>query len=91
MGIAEDSSDIESEDLLFLMIIQFQVKKIKNLEFSTFLQNHDFGYLKKPVPNNLRMTIVQHGPEIYQHKSSPFAEKDGRSSSRQWFEKVSTN
>ena len=24
------------------------------------------------------MTVVQHGPEIYQHKSGPFADKDGR-------------
>ena len=37
------------------------------------------------------MTIVQHDPERYQHKSGPLAEVDGRSLSRQWFAKVSTN
>ena len=60
-------------------------------DFSTFLQRNDFGYLKKLVPDNLKMTTVQHGPERYQNKSGPFAEKDGRSSSKQWFEKVYTN
>lgn len=40
------------------------------------------------------MTIVQHGPEKYQNKSgpfTPFAEKDGRSFSKKWFYKASTN
>ena len=60
-------------------------------DFSNFLQRNDFGYLRKPVPDNLKITIIQHGPERYQNKSSPFAEKDGRSLSLQWFEKVSTN
>ena len=52
-------------------------------DFSTFLQRNDFGYLKKPVPDNLKITIIQHGPERYQNKSMPFAEKDGRSLSKQ--------
>ena len=60
-------------------------------DFSTFLQRNDFGCSKKPVPDNLKITIMQHGPERFQNKSSPFAEKDGRSLSQQWFEKVSTN
>ena len=60
-------------------------------DFSTFLQKNDFGYLKKPVPDNWKITIVQHCPERYQNKSSPFTEKDGRSLSQQWFEKVFTN
>ena len=53
-------------------------------------ERHDFGYLKKPVPDNLKIIIIQHGPEGYQNKS-PLAEKDGRSLSQQWFEKVFTN
>ena len=59
--------------------------------FSTFLQRSDFGNLKKPVSDNLKITIIQHGPERYQNESSLFAEKDGRSLSEQWFKKVSTN
>ena len=55
----------------------------KKENFSTFLQRNDFGYLKKPVPDNLKITIIQHGPERYQNKSSPFAEKDRRSLSQQ--------
>ena len=58
---------------------------------STFLQRNNFGYLKKPVPDNLKITIIQHGPERHQNKSCSFAEKDGRSLFQQWFEKVSTN
>ena len=34
---------------------------------------------------------MQHWPGRYQNKINPFAEKDGRSLSQQWFEKVSTN
>ena len=60
-------------------------------DFCTFLQRNDCGYLKKPVPDNLKITKIQHGPERYQNKRSPFAEKDGRSLSQQWFKKVSTN
>ena len=60
-------------------------------DFSTFLQRSDFGYLKKPVPDNLKITIIPNGPERYQHKSCPFAEKDRRFLSQQWFKKVSTN
>ena len=60
-------------------------------DFSTFLQRNDFGYLKKPVSDNLKITIIQHGPKRYQNESSPFAEKDGRSLSQQWFEEVSAN
>jgi len=63
----------------------------ENIDFDIFLQRNDFGYLKKPVSDNLKITIIQHGPERYQNKSCPFAEKDGRSLSPQWFEKVSTN
>ena len=48
-------------------------------DFSTFLQRNDFGYLKKPIPDNLKITIIQHGLERHQNKSSPFAEKDERS------------
>ena len=55
----------------------------KKEDFSTFLQRNDFRYLKKPVPDNLKITIIQHGPERYQNKSMPFAEKDGRSLSKQ--------
>ena len=58
---------------------------------STFLKRNNFGYSKKPVPDNLKITIIRHGPERYQNKSCPFTEKDGRSLSQQWFEKVSTN
>ena len=60
-------------------------------DFSTFLQRNDLEYLKKPVSNNLKIAMMQFGPERYQNKSCPFAEKDGRSLSQQWFEKVSTN
>ncbi|XP_013792050.1 zinc finger MYM-type protein 1-like [Limulus polyphemus] len=63
----------------------------KDGDFSTFFERNDFGYLKKPVSNKLKITIVQHGPERYQNKSGPFIEKNGRSFSKQWFEKVSTN
>ena len=60
-------------------------------DFSPFLQRNDFGYLKKPVPDNLKITIIHHGPERYQNKSCIFVEKDRRSSFQQWLEKVSTN
>ena len=59
-------------------------------DFSTFLQRNDFGYLKKPVLNDLEI-IIKHGPERYLNKSCPFAEKDGRFLSQQWFKNVSTN
>ena len=55
------------------------------------MPRNNFGYLKKAVPDNLKITIIQHGRERYQNKSSPFAEKDGRFLSQQWFEKISTN
>ena len=45
-------------------------------DFSTFLQRNDFGYLKKPVPDKLKITIIQHGRKRYQNKSSPSAEND---------------
>ena len=48
------------------------------------MRSNEFGYLKKPVPDNLKITILK-------NKSCPFAEKDGRSLSQQRFEKVSTN
>ena len=60
-------------------------------DFSTFLQRNEFGYLIQPVSDNLKITIIQHGPERYQNISCQFAEKGGRSLSQQWFEKVSTN
>ena len=60
-------------------------------DFSTFLQRNDFGYLKKPVSDSLKITIIQHRPGRYQNKSSLFTEKVGRSLSQQWFEKVSAN
>ena len=60
-------------------------------DFRTILERNDFGYLKKAVSDNLKIAIIQHGRERYRNKSSPFAEKDGRSLSQQWFEKVSTN
>lgn len=105
VGVAEDSSDMESENKTVSSQSPCQNDDSTSTSSSeenkddhkedfntmTFFQKHDFGYLKKPVPDNLRMTIVQHGPERYQHKSGPFAEKDGRSLSRHWFEKVSTN
>ena len=37
-------------------------------DFNTFLQRNDFGYLKKPVSDNLKITIIQHGTERYQKK-----------------------
>ena len=39
-------------------------------DFSIFLQRSDFGCLKKPIPDHLKMTILQHGPERYQNKSA---------------------
>ena len=69
------------------MMIPMEKKRI----FQHFFAKNDFGCLRKPVPDNLKITIIQHGLERYQNKSSPFAEKDGRSLSLQWFEKVSTN
>ena len=60
-------------------------------DFSTFLQRNDFGYLKKPVSDNLKITVIQRGPDRYQSKSCPLAEKNGRSLCQQWFEKVFTN
>ena len=59
--------------------------------FSTFLHRNNFGYLKKAVPDKLKITIIQHGPEKYQNKGSAYAKKDGRPLSQQWFHKVSTN
>ena len=38
-------------------------------DFSTFLQTNYFGYLEKPVPDNLKVTTVQHGPERYQNET----------------------
>ena len=35
------------------------------------MQRNDFEYLKKPVSDNLKTTIITNGPERYQNKSSP--------------------
>ncbi|XP_059160047.1 uncharacterized protein LOC131943787 [Physella acuta] len=59
-----------------------------------FLKENDFGYLRKHIPDQLKMTIVECGPEKYQHKNGPFrptCDKDDRSFTKQWFEKHSTN
>ena len=63
-------------------------------DLSLFLKENDFGYLRKHIPDQLKMTIVECGPEKYQHKSGPFrptCDKDDRSFTKQWFEKRSTN
>ena len=80
--------------VLFLprLHVKMMIPAEKKKEISAlFLQRNDFGYLKKSVPDSLKITIVQHGPERYQNKSSLFAEKDGRSLSQQWFKKVFIN
>ena len=99
---AENSSDTSMElehnnnsSLLFLprLHVKMMIRAEKKKKISAlFLQRNDFGYLKKPVPYNSKITIIQlYGPKRYQNKSSPFAKKDRRSLSQQWFEKVFTN
>ena len=51
--------------VLFLprLNVKMMIPAKKKKDFSIFLQRNDFGYFKKPVPDNLKIIIIQHGPE----------------------------
>jgi hypothetical protein len=56
-----------------------------------FLEKNDFGFLKRPVSDELRLEIVKRGPAVFQNTDAQFFEQKGRSFSRTWFKKVTTN
>ena len=78
--------------VFFLSLSQVDDSKEEDeRQFRAFVEQNNFGYLKKPVSDKLKITIIQHGPKKYQNKGSTFAKKDGRSLCQHWFYKVPTN
>jgi hypothetical protein len=59
--------------------------------FKMVLEKNDFGYLANPVSDNIRVEIVKIGPQRFQNKQTRFFNTDGRSFSKKWFKKQTSN